>query len=66
VVYDAQTSVGGSGGPVLDANGEVVAINRAMLAGFGGSNLGVPARYAVALLRQADEAANKVAAGVER
>jgi len=43
VAYDAETAVGGSGGPVLDLNGSVVAINRAVIEQFGGSNLGVPA-----------------------
>ncbi|MCA0872868.1 trypsin-like peptidase domain-containing protein [Seohaeicola saemankumensis] len=43
VVYDAETTHGGSGGPVLNLNGEVVAVNTAILPEFGGSNLGVPA-----------------------
>lgn len=42
VVYDAETTVGGSGGPVLDIEGRVVAITAAILPEFGGSNLGVP------------------------
>lgn len=42
VVYDAETAVGGSGGPVLDTQGRVVAVNTAILQGFGGSNMGVP------------------------
>jgi serine protease Do len=46
IVYDAETTQGGSGGPVLNLGGEVVAVNRAILPEFGGSNLGVPARYA--------------------
>lgn len=50
VVYDAQTASGGSGGPVLNLRGEVVAVNRAVLAGFGGSNIGVAARRASELL----------------
>jgi S1-C subfamily serine protease len=50
VVYDAQTTHGGSGGPVLSAAGEVVAINSAVLAGYGGANLGVPAEQARRLL----------------
>lgn len=43
IVYDAETTYGGSGGPVLDINGSVVAINSAILPEYGGSNLGVPA-----------------------
>jgi S1-C subfamily serine protease len=50
VVYDAETTHGGSGGPVLDLGGEVVAVNAAVVPEFGGSNLGVPADQAVVLL----------------
>lgn len=50
VVYDAETTEGGSGGPVLNESGEVVAVNRAIMREFGGSNLGVPAAYARRLL----------------
>jgi S1-C subfamily serine protease len=53
VVYDAETTMGGSGGPVLSLKGEVLAVNAAILPEFGGSNLGVPARRAVELLRRA-------------
>ncbi|WP_146343963.1 trypsin-like peptidase domain-containing protein [Phaeobacter marinintestinus] len=42
VVYDAETTHGGSGGPVLNRAREVVAVNTAILPEFGGSNLGVP------------------------
>ena len=52
IVYDAQTATGGSGGPVLNLKGAVIAINRAMVAEFGGSNIGVPARHAVDLLQK--------------
>ncbi len=50
VVYDAETTSGGSGGPVLSLDGQVVAINSAILPEFGGSNLGVPAARARELL----------------
>ena len=50
VVYDAETTSGGSGGPVLSLDGQVVAINVAILPEFGGSNLGVPAARASELL----------------
>lgn len=53
VVYDAQTTQGGSGGPVLDEDGEVVAINRAVMREFGGSNIGVPVRFARRLIQRA-------------
>ncbi len=42
LVYDAETTHGGSGGPVLDINGKVIAVNTAILPEYGGSNLGVP------------------------
>ena len=50
VVYDAETTSGGSGGPVLSLDGQAVAINAAILPEFGGSNLGVPAARARELL----------------
>jgi serine protease Do len=50
IVYDAETTRGGSGGPVLNAAGEVVAINAAIMPEFGGSNFGVPASHILALL----------------
>jgi len=53
VVYDAETTSGGSGGPVLSLDGSVVAVNTAILPEFGGSNLGVPAAAALALIRRA-------------
>ena len=52
VVYDAETTSGGSGGPVLSMRGEVVAITSAILPEFGGSNLGVPVARARALLER--------------
>ncbi len=53
IVYDAETTHGGSGGPVLDMNGDVVAVNAAILPEYGGSNLGVPAAKVRALLDRA-------------
>ena len=53
VVYDAETTHGGSGGPVLGLNGEVQAVNAEILTDFAGSNLGVPAARARRLLDQA-------------
>ena len=54
IVYDAETTYGGSGGPVLDINGSVVAINSAILPEYGGSNLGVPASRLRQLMAQAE------------
>ncbi|MGB5815932.1 MAG: trypsin-like peptidase domain-containing protein [Thermoanaerobaculia bacterium] len=53
IVYDAETTSGGSGGPVLDLDGRVVAVNVAIMPEFGGSNMGVPAAYAQQLLARA-------------
>ncbi|MDH3387823.1 MAG: serine protease [Gammaproteobacteria bacterium] len=50
VVYDADTTHGGSGGPVLDIDGEVVAINAAIIPEYGGSNIGIPVDFARQLL----------------
>lgn len=53
LVYDAATSQGGSGGPVLNSNGEIVAINAAILPGYDGSNLGIPAEHLSQLMEEA-------------
>jgi|HubBroStandDraft_6_1064221.scaffolds.fasta_scaffold08450_4 DNA-binding response OmpR family regulator/S1-C subfamily serine protease len=52
IVFDAQTTVGGSGGPLLNSEGKVIGITFAILKGFGGSNFGIPARFTAPLLRQ--------------
>jgi S1-C subfamily serine protease/DNA-binding NarL/FixJ family response regulator len=51
IVYDAATTSGGSGGPLFNRSGKVIGVNFAVLRGFGGSNLAVPARYATELLK---------------
>ncbi|HXV30407.1 MAG TPA: serine protease, partial [Sinorhizobium sp.] len=53
IVYDAETTHGGSGGPVLDMSGAVIAVNAAILPEYGGSNLGVPVGPLRALLAEA-------------
>lgn len=58
VVYDAETTSGGSGGPVLNMDGEIVAVNSAILPEFGGSNMGVPAAASLALLRGVEPTGN--------
>jgi S1-C subfamily serine protease len=50
IIYDAQTTSGGSGGPLFNAAGKVIAVNVAMLRDFGGSNFAIPVRYAKPLL----------------
>ncbi|HVP43946.1 MAG TPA: trypsin-like peptidase domain-containing protein [Terriglobales bacterium] len=51
IIYDAQTTSGGSGGPLFNSNGKVIAINVAMLRDFGGSNFAIPVHYAKRLLQ---------------
>ncbi len=53
VVYDAETTSGGSGGPVLDIDGRVIAVNTAVIPEYGGSNFGIPADFARRLLQDA-------------
>ncbi|MFY9345231.1 MAG: trypsin-like peptidase domain-containing protein [Planctomycetota bacterium] len=50
IEYDAVTTHGGSGGPVFDSEGQVIAVNFAIMPDFVGSNFGVPIRYARELL----------------
>jgi DNA-binding response OmpR family regulator len=50
LVYDAQTTSGGSGGPVFNASGKVIGVNFAILSGFGGSNFAVPISHAAKML----------------
>ena len=50
VVFDAPTTQGGSGGPVLDRKGRVIAVEYAFLTKFAGSSFGVPIGHALALL----------------
>ncbi len=50
IIYDAQTTVGGSGGPLFNNKGEVIAINYGIFRGFSGANFGVPIKYAIELI----------------
>jgi DNA-binding response OmpR family regulator/S1-C subfamily serine protease len=50
IIYDAQTTSGGSGGPLFNRKGKVIGINYGVIRDFGGSNFGIPARYAQAFL----------------
>jgi CheY-like chemotaxis protein len=51
IVYDAQTTSGGSGGPLFNNESKVIGINFAMVREFGGSNFAIPVAYGKALLR---------------
>lgn len=50
IVFDAQTTSGGSGGPVFNRQGKVIGVTFAVLKGFGGSNFGIPIRFSQPLL----------------
>jgi DNA-binding response OmpR family regulator len=51
IVYDAQTTSGGSGGPLINRDGAVIGVTFAVVKDFGGSNFGVPIHYAQDLLK---------------
>ena len=50
IVFDAQTTSGGSGGPLFNKDGKVIGVTYAVLKGFGGSNFGIPIRFSEPLL----------------
>jgi S1-C subfamily serine protease len=52
IVYDAQTTSGGSGGPLFNNEGKVIGINFAMVREFGGSNFAIPVGFGKSLLKQ--------------
>jgi DNA-binding response OmpR family regulator len=56
LVYDAQTTSGGSGGPVFNASGKVIGVNFAILSGFSGSNFAVPISHAAKMLEKTESA----------
>jgi len=53
VVFDAPTTQGGSGGPLLNRSGIVIGVSYAVLAHFGGNSFAVPIRHALPLVTQA-------------
>jgi len=55
LIYDAPTAHGGSGGPVFNSAGQVIAVNAAYIDGFSGGTLGV----SVETLKPLIEAAEK-------
>jgi DNA-binding response OmpR family regulator/S1-C subfamily serine protease len=50
IVFDAQTTSGGSGGPLFNRQGKVIGVTYAVLRGFGGSNFGIPIKFTKPLL----------------
>jgi S1-C subfamily serine protease len=56
VVFDAPTTQGGSGGPLLNRSGVVIGVSYAVLSRFGGNSFAVPIRHALPLVTQARKA----------
>jgi S1-C subfamily serine protease len=50
IVFDAPSAQGGSGGPVFNKHGQVIAVEYAVLQKFGGNSFGIPIAYARELL----------------
>lgn len=53
VVHDAKTAEGGSGAPVFGQSGKVIGVNFGVFTENTASNLAVPIRFALSLLKQA-------------
>ena len=51
LVYDAATTMGGSGGPLFNRQGKVIGINFAVIPQFSGGSMGLPIRHALELLK---------------
>jgi S1-C subfamily serine protease len=51
IVFDAPTTSGGSGGPIFNQDGVVIAVEYAVLQRFGGNAFGIPVRNVLALLK---------------
>ncbi|HHT9125546.1 MAG TPA: trypsin-like peptidase domain-containing protein [Candidatus Brocadiia bacterium] len=55
IIFDAQTTLGGSGGPLFNRTGKVIGINYGIFTGFKGSNFALPIKYALRLMSQEQE-----------
>jgi S1-C subfamily serine protease len=53
ILFDAPSEVGGSGGPLLDLEGRVIAVNYGILKAYDRANFGVPIRRALDLVERA-------------
>lgn len=59
LIYDAPTAHGGSGGPVFNSEGEVIAVNAAYIDGFSGGTLGVSVEALKPLIESAKKQLRK-------
>jgi S1-C subfamily serine protease/CheY-like chemotaxis protein len=50
ILFDAQTTSGGSGSPLFDQQGKVIGVTYAVLRGFAGPGFGIPIRFSQSLL----------------
>lgn len=64
IVYDALTTVGGSGGPLFSLDGKVIGINYAILSNFPGSSFALPIQWGADLLGAAKLQARPAAARI--
>jgi len=53
IVHDAKTAVGGSGAPLFGQSGKVIGVNFGVFTENTASNMAIPIRFAVELLRKA-------------
>src|ERR1700691_3254846 len=67
LIYHAPTAHGGSGGPVFNANAEVIGVNSAYIDGFSGGTLGISVRALKPLIEaaKADTSAHETKSWLE-
>jgi S1-C subfamily serine protease len=53
IVHDAKTAEGGSGAPIFGQNAKVIGVNFGVFTGNNATNLAVPVRFAIDLLKKA-------------
>lgn len=66
LIYDAPTAHGGSGGPVFNAQGQVIGVNAAFIDGFSGGTLGISVQALKPLIESAQENRTQLVAASER